>query len=169
MPPTPKALSASSFPSLGPDPGASGHPEGHRSGARGSGRLQARSSWAWHGVARPHLRLGFPPVSLWAELAGPHRLLGSLCLINGAGAVCGAYRRNAWRLRPRAAAAPPPPPLPAGQRATSLGEPEPAQGRIGKWGALPGRPFPPALACLPSTPQITVGVSPFPPVNLYLS
>lgn len=107
MPPTPKALSASSFPSLGPDPGASGHPEGHRSGARGSGRLQARSSWGWHGVARPHLRLGFPPVSLWAELAGPHRLLGSLCLINGAGAVCGAYRRNAWRLRPRAAAAPP--------------------------------------------------------------
>ena len=169
MPPTPKALSASSFPSLGPDPGASGHPEGHRSGARGSGRLQARSSWAWHGVARPHLRLGFPPVSLWAELAGPHRLLGSLCLINGAGAVCGAYRRNAWRRRPRAAAAPPPrPSLLANAPPASGNQSQPRAG-LGSGELCLAGPFPLLWPAFPSTPQITVGVSPFPPVNLYLS
>lgn len=86
-----QALSAFSFPVSGPGPGPSGNPESHRSGARGSEKLQAYSSRGWHGrVAWPHLRLGFPPLSLGAELAGPHRLLGSLCLINGAGDACGA-------------------------------------------------------------------------------
>lgn len=57
---------------LGPHPMPSGRPEGHRSGTRGSGKLQADSSCGWHGwVAQPHLRLGFPPLSLQAESAGP--------------------------------------------------------------------------------------------------
>lgn len=115
-------------------------PRGSQVRCQGLWELQAYSSWSWQGVAQPHLQLGFPPLSLWADLAGPHRLLGSLCLINGAGAVCGAYRRNAWCLWPRTTAAPPPS---TGHCTTSLGEPEPAQGRTGKWGASPGRPFPP--------------------------
>lgn len=84
-------------------------PRGSQVMCQGLWELQAYSSWSWQGVAQPHLQLGFPPLSLWADLAGPHRLLGSLCLINGAGAVCGAYGRNAWCLWPRATAAPPPP------------------------------------------------------------
>lgn len=89
MPRTSKVLSACSFPSVAQIPGPRGT---QRATGQVPGALEAADrqllGLAWD-VAWSHLRLGFPPLSLWAELAGPHRLLGSLCLINGVGDTWG--------------------------------------------------------------------------------
>lgn len=153
MPPTPKVLLAFRFPFLARIPGPRGtqRATGQVPGALGSDRPAAPG--AGRGGARPHLRLGFPPPSLWTELAGPHRLLGSLCLINGAGDSWGTERRNAQLLWPGTAAAP----LSTGPHATGLREPEPAGGRIGKWELCLAGPSPlpqPAFSACPRLQRV---------------
>lgn len=164
MPPTPRVLSAVSFPFLA-----------HIPGPRGTQRPQVKCQGLWEAtgrqllelaweVARPPLGLGFPPLSLWAELAGPHRLFGSLRLINRPG-MRGELRGG----MPSACCVGQLLPAPStGHHATSLRESEPARGRIGKWGTWPDRPAPlPGLPFL-YTPDYKA-FSLLSPLNTYLS
>lgn len=139
-----------------PGPQGTQRATGQVPGALGSDRPAAPG--AGRVGAQPHLRLGFPPPGLWTELAGPHRLLGSLCLTNGARDAWGTERRNAQRLWPGTAAAPSPHwpsrHQPQGTRAS--------WGQDQKVGTLPGGPFSPAPACIFRIPQIAKGFPLYP-------
>lgn len=80
MPPTPKAFLAFAFPFLAQIPGPQGTQRvtGQVPKALGSCRQTGPGAGMRCGSVQP--RLGFPPLGLRAELAGPHRLLGSCAL-----------------------------------------------------------------------------------------
>lgn len=141
-----------------------GAPRGRRSDARGSGA--GRGGWlpftpgAW-----------VPSWGLRAELAGPHRLLGSLCLINGAGDVWGARggMPGAWgpgQLLPARLPAPCPQPLatplPDVGNQSQLGQ-RWKVGNFAEYILLPGSG--PPSQCTPHYKEF----SPFCPVDLLLS
>lgn len=147
----PQGALSSQLSFLGPHPRPSGHPEatGQVPGALGGDRPAAPGAGMGGGSASPP---AWVPSSepLGCELAGPHRLFGSLRLINRPG-VRGELRGG----MPSACCVGQLLPAPsAGHHATSLRESEPARGRIGKWGTWPDRPAP-LPGCLSCIPQIT--------------